>query len=151
MRLRVQNEFFPRWDEIKAEHVKPGILHILADLDKELSVLEENVKPTWESLVDPLERITDRISRAWGTVSHLKVRTAFLTHHTNVSTASKQQGKHVYSNNTLLGWNFLRSGTTGLCVSSLILGFVSSSLHMAHAAIVPTPPLLLRVLRGLHP
>lgn len=70
----VQNEFFPRWDEVKAEHVKPGILHIIADLEKELSTLEESVQPTWKGLVEPLERISDRISRAWGTVSHLKVR-----------------------------------------------------------------------------
>lgn len=56
-----------------AEHVKPGILHIIQDLEKELTTLEENVKPTWKDLVEPLERISDRISRAWGTVSHLKV------------------------------------------------------------------------------
>jgi Zn-dependent oligopeptidase len=69
----MQNEFLPRWDEVKAEHVKPGIQHIIADLEKELTTLEANVKPTWEGLVEPLERISDRISRAWGTVSHLKV------------------------------------------------------------------------------
>ena len=53
--------------------MKPGLQHIIADLDTELSKLEESVKPTWEGLVEPLERISDRISRAWGTVSHLKV------------------------------------------------------------------------------
>ena len=75
----VQNEFFPRWDEVKAEHVKPGIKHIIADLEKELTALEANVQPTWKGLVEPLERISDRISRAWGTVSHLKVRLALPT------------------------------------------------------------------------
>lgn len=34
--------------------------------------LEGAVEPTWEGLVQPLERIVDRLSRAWGTVSHLK-------------------------------------------------------------------------------
>jgi oligopeptidase A len=68
----LQNTFFPRWDEIKAEHVKPGILHIIEDLNKELTELEKNIQPTWSGLIEPVERITDRITRAWGTVSHLK-------------------------------------------------------------------------------
>ena len=34
--------------------------------------LESEVEPTWEGLVHPIERIVDRLSRAWGTVSHLK-------------------------------------------------------------------------------
>lgn len=34
--------------------------------------MEANVNPTWSGLVEPIERITDRISCAWGTVSHLK-------------------------------------------------------------------------------
>jgi oligopeptidase A len=54
--------------------VKPGILHIIGELEKELTTLEKTVKPTWEDLVEPIERIADRIARAWGTVSHLKVR-----------------------------------------------------------------------------
>lgn len=72
----MQNEFFPRWNEVKAEHVKPGILHIISELNNDLTKLEANVKPTWESLIEPLERIADRIARSWGTVSHLKVLVA---------------------------------------------------------------------------
>jgi Zn-dependent oligopeptidase len=68
----MQNEFFPRWNVIKAEHVKPGILHIIGELNAELTQLEQNVQPTWSCLVEPLERIVDRITRAWGTMSHLK-------------------------------------------------------------------------------
>lgn len=41
-------------------------------LHKELDDLEANVKPTWPDLVEPIERIVDRLSRAWGTVNHLK-------------------------------------------------------------------------------
>ena len=68
----LQKNFFPLWDQVKAEHVKPGILHIIGELNDELTELEKNVKPTWDGLIEPLERISDRISRAWGTVSHLK-------------------------------------------------------------------------------
>jgi hypothetical protein len=34
------------------------------------------VEPTWEGLVQPLEKLTDKHSRAWGVVTHLKVRLA---------------------------------------------------------------------------
>lgn len=50
----------------------PGIRTLLAQLHAEVDVLEASVEPTWEALVQPLERIVDRLSRAWGTVSHLK-------------------------------------------------------------------------------
>lgn len=39
---------------------------------RQVDRLEASVEPTWEGLVQPLERIVDRLSRAWGTVSHLK-------------------------------------------------------------------------------
>jgi hypothetical protein len=68
----VQNQFFPPWDKVKADHVEPGIRHIITVLGNELTDLEQNVKPNWSSLVEPLERISDRMSRAWGIVSHLK-------------------------------------------------------------------------------
>jgi Zn-dependent oligopeptidase len=47
---------------------------LLEELNAELDSLEKSVEPTWSGLVDPIERITDRLSRAWGAVSHLKVR-----------------------------------------------------------------------------
>jgi oligopeptidase A len=70
----LQNEFFPRWNEVKAEHVKPAILTLIGELNEDITKLEGEVQPTWEGLVDPLERISDRIGRAWGTVQHLKAR-----------------------------------------------------------------------------
>ena len=39
-----------------------------------LLLLLQNVKPTWEGLVEPLERVADRLQRVWGTVMHLKAR-----------------------------------------------------------------------------
>lgn len=63
---------FPLYDAVKAEHVVPGITQLLADLNAEIDQLEQSVQPTFEGLVEPLERISDRLGRAWGTVSHLK-------------------------------------------------------------------------------
>jgi len=39
---------------------------------KQIDELERTVEPTWSGLVEPLERLTDRLGVAWGTVSHLK-------------------------------------------------------------------------------
>ena len=55
----------------------PGIRALLADLNENLDSLEKTVQPTWEGLVEPLERLSDKIERTWGAVSHLKVQTLF--------------------------------------------------------------------------
>lgn len=34
--------------------------------------LEKSVEPTWPKLVEPLERIIDRLQVVWGVVNHLK-------------------------------------------------------------------------------
>lgn len=54
----------------------PGIKALLAQMHREIDELEASVQPTWAGVVEPLERIMDRLGRAWGTVSHLKVRWA---------------------------------------------------------------------------
>ena len=69
----MQDSQLPLFDEVKAEHVVPGITKLIEDMNAELDELERTVQPTWSSLVEPLERLTDKSSRAWGTVSHLKV------------------------------------------------------------------------------
>ena len=56
----------PPFNTIKAEHVVPAITQILAELEKELSSLEANVKPTWSGLVEPLQRIVERLKLELG-------------------------------------------------------------------------------------
>lgn len=58
--------------------LKPLISHslsrreLLSQLNSDIDALEANVTPTWAGLVEPIERIFDRLERAWGAVSHLK-------------------------------------------------------------------------------
>lgn len=40
--------------------------------ESELDELEKTVEPKWEKLVDPLEKIVDKLSVVWGLVNHLK-------------------------------------------------------------------------------
>ena len=61
----------PPFAEIQPEHVVPAMTQLLAELETELSSLEANVEPTWKGLVEPLEKITERLSWCWGVVNHL--------------------------------------------------------------------------------
>ncbi|KAI3704590.1 hypothetical protein L1987_74815 [Smallanthus sonchifolius] len=63
---------FPPFDAIDASHVRPGIRALLKELDGDLIELERTVEPTWPKLVEPLEKMKDRLSVAWGAVNHLK-------------------------------------------------------------------------------
>jgi Zn-dependent oligopeptidase len=45
---------------------------IVSSQEAELEELEKGVEPTWGKLVEPLERITDRLELIWGMVQHLK-------------------------------------------------------------------------------
>ncbi|CAL5326076.1 unnamed protein product [Camellia sinensis] len=64
--------YFPPFDAIEAKHVRPGIRALLKKLESELIELEKTVEPTWPKLVDPLEKIIDRLTVVWGAVNHLK-------------------------------------------------------------------------------
>ena len=74
--LMVQ-DVFPRYSEVKAEHVVPGIKAILAESDKALTELEADLEkrnydiPAGE-LLPRLEKMTDHLGRSWGIVQHLK-------------------------------------------------------------------------------
>lgn len=61
----------PRFDLIRSEHIVPAMRQLLTQLEAELHQLEAKAQPTWEGLVEPLERLSDRLSVPWGIVGHL--------------------------------------------------------------------------------
>ncbi len=61
----------PPFARVTAEVVVPGIRALLAELGGELDRLEADAAPSWDAVVEPLTRITDALSLAWGTVGHL--------------------------------------------------------------------------------
>jgi oligopeptidase A len=61
----------PDFANIKPEHVVPAFNQLLAELEQELTNLETDVQPSWSGLVEPLEKITERLSWSWGVVNHL--------------------------------------------------------------------------------
>ena len=60
----------PPFGAIKPEHVLE-IPNLLAELAGDLEKLESEVNPTWAGLVEPLDRLSDRIVWGWGIVGHL--------------------------------------------------------------------------------
>lgn len=61
----------PPFEDIKPEHVVPAITQLLSDLESEVAQLEKSVETTWSGLVEPLEKITERLSWSWGIINHL--------------------------------------------------------------------------------
>ncbi|WP_413438030.1 M3 family metallopeptidase [Sulfuriferula sp. GW1] len=62
----------PRFSQIKPEHVTPAVDALLAEnkalVDRLANAAEA---PTWKTFVQPMEDANERLSRAWGPVSHL--------------------------------------------------------------------------------
>ena len=67
----LQPSLLPRFDRIRPEHVVPAMQQLLPELEAELQQLELQAQPTWQGLVEPLERLSDRLSVTWGIVGHL--------------------------------------------------------------------------------
>lgn len=44
----------------------------MCEQEAELDQLEKTVEPSWPKLVEPLEKIVDRLSVVWGIINHLK-------------------------------------------------------------------------------
>ncbi|KAK9678365.1 hypothetical protein RND81_11G207000 [Saponaria officinalis] len=63
---------FPPFDSVSVDHVRPGVRALLRQLEADLDELEKTVEPKWEKLVEPLEKIVDKLTVVWGMVNHLK-------------------------------------------------------------------------------
>src|SRR5512135_464633 len=62
----------PRFSEIKPEHVTPAVDTLLTENRVLVERMAEAAVPaTWAGFVLPLEDANERLSRAWGQVSHL--------------------------------------------------------------------------------
>lgn len=67
----LQGSGLPPFSGIQAEQIVPAFTELLAELDQKLTTLEANIQPTWSGLVEPLEKLTERLNWSWGIVSHL--------------------------------------------------------------------------------
>jgi oligopeptidase A len=62
----------PRFTEVRPDHVTPAVDHLLQhDREVVARLLADTAAPTWENFVLPLDDANEKMSRAWGQVSHL--------------------------------------------------------------------------------
>ena len=128
----------PPFAEVKPEHVEPALNQLLSELNEELTQLEANVKPTWSDLVEPLERITERLTWSWGIVSHLmgvknspELRQAYETSQPQIVQFSTRigQSKPIYD-----AFKALREGDKWNSLDSAQQRIVESSIRDAELA-----------------
>ena len=68
----LEDKLLPAFSRIDPEHVEPAIDKLLADNRKAIAeLLERTEQPTWKNLVEPIELMEDRLSRAWSPVQHM--------------------------------------------------------------------------------
>jgi len=68
----LETEGLPRFNAIEPDQIQPAIETVLAENRQAISAITaESGPPTWYSLVAPLERLEDRLEKAWSPVSHL--------------------------------------------------------------------------------
>ncbi len=62
----------PHFDRIRPEHVEPAITSLIHEAETTLeSIRKEAEAPDWDRFIAPLEDSNERLSRAWGQVTHL--------------------------------------------------------------------------------
>ena len=65
-------ESLPLFDQIEPDHISPAIESILNEANTLIHSLKEmKVTPSWNNFVEPIEIISEKISRAWGQIEHL--------------------------------------------------------------------------------
>ena len=67
----LQTSGLPRFDQIRPQHVVPGVRQALAQATEKLEALEADLAPSWEGLLQPLEAIDLLFEYAWHPVQHL--------------------------------------------------------------------------------
>ncbi|MFD1556524.1 M3 family metallopeptidase [Paraburkholderia silviterrae] len=62
----------PRFGEIRPEHVTPALDVLLANANAAVDRAAQPMTPSqWSDVVEPLERASEPLSRAWGVIGHL--------------------------------------------------------------------------------
>jgi len=93
----------PRFDRIRAEHVVDAIERVLSENRITIGqLLAETRAFSWETLVEPLEDLADRINRVWSPVAHLNavvnseaLRDAYLACLPELSAYATELGQNV--------------------------------------------------------
>ncbi len=61
----------PVWGSIRPDAIEPGVRQLLAEVEAGFTKMEADSERTWTGLMDPLERLQQRLSHVMGVISHL--------------------------------------------------------------------------------
>lgn len=68
----LNHQNLPTFSTVKPEHVVNAVEELIAENEAVLAeVLARDEAPTWETLVAPLDEVSDKLDKAWSVVSHL--------------------------------------------------------------------------------
>src|SRR5690554_8003379 len=65
------NNLLPRFDHVRPEHMETAIDQILSENRVKIASLAQNEDPTWDTLVQPMQSLENKLSNAWSVISHL--------------------------------------------------------------------------------
>ena len=66
-------EGLPKYSAIEPDQIQQTISALIEENRREIQIILDNVgaTPTWENLIQPLEELDDRLTKAWVPVSHM--------------------------------------------------------------------------------
>ncbi|MDH5544240.1 MAG: oligopeptidase A [Gammaproteobacteria bacterium] len=68
----LESHELPPFSQLKPEHVEPAIRQIIEENRNNVeAMLDAGVTYTWQTLIEPLEIMEEKLSRAWSPVSHM--------------------------------------------------------------------------------
>ncbi len=71
----LEEHSLPPFEDIHIDHITPAVLSRIDDvfdvLEKCMSAIEQGQPPTWESVVEPFEEVSDLLEQTWSPISHL--------------------------------------------------------------------------------
>jgi oligopeptidase A len=68
----LESNHLPRFSDIRPEHAEPALDYLLAHNRIQIAELLANSQPySWNTFIEPLEALDDRLNQMWSIVSHL--------------------------------------------------------------------------------
>ncbi len=64
------DQALPAFDKICPEHVEPAMKTVLEELEAQVSSIEAEAAPSWDSVMKPIEHISHRLHMTWSPVGH---------------------------------------------------------------------------------
>jgi len=61
----------PPFSQIKPEHIKPAVEQLVEECKQAIETAVADSEPTWDSLVLAVDKVDDKLSKAWSPVSHM--------------------------------------------------------------------------------